>query len=527
MERLYYNGTVLTMTEPARAEAVLTEDGRIKAVGSKEQLLSAFPGAARVDLQGCTLMPAFIDAHSHLSSYAASFLQAPLEECADFDEIAARIRSFMKENAVKPGAWVIAKGYDHNALAEKKHPPLALLDACAPQNPLILQHASGHVGVFNTPALRELGVTAKTVPPEGGRIGVSGGELTGYMEENAFFTYLKKAPAAGADALLAAYLEAQKRYAAYGITTIQEGMTVGEMIPLYQALLSRNLLMLDTVGYAALPDAERVFAAFPDAVKRYDRHFKLGGCKIFLDGSPQGRTAWMRAPYLGGDGSDCGYGTMKDAEVLSALETAAAEHMQILAHCNGDAAAAQYLHCAKQAEKGFDLAALRPVMIHAQLLGRDQLPDMKRLGITPSFFVAHVYHWGDTHIRNFGMERAASISPAASALRAGIRFTFHQDTPVIEPNMMETVWCAVNRMTKAGTVLGAQERIPVLEALKAVTINAAWQYFEEDAKGSIEPGKNADFAILDKNPLTVPPEELRDIRVQKTVKSDRLIYGRD
>lgn len=222
----------------------------------------------------------------------------------------------------------------------------------------------------------------------------------------------------------------------------------------------------------------------------------------------------MRSPYA--DSTDyCGYPTLTDEQVSGFVRLAAAKKMQLLAHCNGDAAAAQYLSAISEFSR--EMSVLRPVMIHAQLLGMDQLEIVKKLGVIPSFFTAHTYHWGDVHLKNFGFSRAAHISPAASALQHDIVFTFHQDSPVIEPDMMETVWCAVNRQTKNGALLDA-EAIPVLEALKAVTINAAWQYFEEDTKGSLAVGKLADLVILSADPLRVPKEELRDIRVLATYK---------
>lgn len=165
-------------------------------------------------------------------------------------------------------------------------------------------------------------------------------------------------------------------------------------------------------------------------------------------------------------------------------------------------------------------------MIHAQLLEPEQLERVADLGIVPSFFVAHVYHWGDTHIKNFGFKRASQISPAGSALARNIRFTFHQDTPVIEPDMLETVWCAVNRVTRTGVKLGDKECIPVMEALKAVTINAAYQYGEEHTKGSIEPGKAADFVILDCDPVTAKPMDIRKIKVLQTIKAGKTIFER-
>lgn len=144
----------------------------------------------------------------------------------------------------------------------------------------------------------------------------------------------------------------------------------------------------------------------------------------------------------------------------------------------------------------------------------------------PSYFVAHVYHWGDVHFVNFGKERAENISCTASALQNGITFTFHQDTPVILPDMLESVWTAVNRITKNGRVLGEQQRISVLEALKAVTINAAYQYFEEDKKGTLESGKLADLVILSENPLKTDPMKLRDIQVMETIKEGHTIYSK-
>ncbi|MEG1304259.1 MAG: amidohydrolase family protein, partial [Oscillospiraceae bacterium] len=249
--------------------------------------------------------------------------------------------------------------------------------------------------------------------------------------------------------------------------------------------------------------------------------------KIFLDGSPQARTAWMLKPYAGGDATYCGYGTMSDEDLMEALEYAASHKIQILAHCNGDAAAKQFISAVDRVSKTYpEITSQRPVIIHAQLIGTDMLSDVKRLGIMLSFFVAHVYHWGDIHIENFTRQRASQISPANSALQHGVAITFHQDTPVIEPDMLETVWCAVNRMTKGNELLGADERISVIEALKAVTINAAFQYFEEDEKGSLRAGKRADLVILDKNPLKVPPEEIRDIKVIATVKDGEFIYRR-
>ena len=383
------------------------------------------------------------------------------------------------------------------------------------------------MGVFNTAALERLGVTAQTPAPAGGVIGRENVTLTGYMEENAFLEFQKRVPMRPLESFLAAYRKAQDLYASYGITTVQEGLLRRELVPLYQALLADGSLKLDVVAYGDPEGAEAARQAFPESVRQYHRRFKLGGYKMFLDGSPQGRTAWLRRPYQG-EQEYRGYGTLTDAEVLDMVRRAGTDGMQLLAHCNGDAACAQYLAALDAAAReGVDLAALRPVMIHAQLLGRDQLPEVRRLGVIPSFFVAHVYHWGDVHLENLGPGRAEAISPAGSAAEQGIPFTFHQDAPVIRPDMLETVWCAVNRVTRQGRVLGREERVDVRTALEAVTVHAAYQYFEETDKGTLAPGKQADLVILDRDPLAVPQEELRDIRVLETWKDGVPIFCRE
>ena len=297
-----------------------------------------------------------------------------------------------------------------------------------------------------------------------------------------------------------------------------------EMLPMYRELLKARGLWLDVTGYADISQSDLIYGVLPDCDGTYACRFKLGGYKIFLDGSPQSRTAWVRQPYEGGE--ETGTSTMTDQQVEEAVSLSFQTGRQLLAHCNGDRAAQQYLEaCERAAGRGRGLR--RPVMIHGQLLGRDQIPRLKPLGMIPSFFAAHVFHWGDVHIQNLGLERAGRISPLKSALEAGLLFTLHQDSPVIPPDMLETVWCASVRKTRGGILLGAEERIPVYEALKAVTCNGACQYFEENRKGTIAPGKLADFVILDGNPLDTEPEALRGIQVLETIKEGKSVYRKE
>nr|WP_297172036.1 amidohydrolase [uncultured Agathobaculum sp.] len=525
MKTLYYGGTIRTLEETDTQQALLVENGVIAATGELESMQARARDAAMIDLEGRALLPGFIDAHSHFSGAAYALLQAPLDEAACFADIVDALTQFIAQRHVPVGQWVVGRGYDQNALAEGRHPDRTLLDRVSAGHPIMVVHQSGHMGVFNTVALERLGVAYDTAAPAGGSIARSGGQLTGYMEENAFVHYQQQVPAPDMDDLLDACRCAQQMYASYGVTTVQEGMLTEGLIPLYEALQAHRVLELDIVAYPGVDALEAACTAFPDAVRRYVGHFKIGGCKLFLDGSPQGRTAWMRTPYQGASDGYRGCGTMTDSALEDALMDACHAGMQPLVHCNGDAAAAQLLSVAAAIEQTYpDLRALRPVMVHAQLLDVDQMDEVKRLGILPSFFVAHVYRWGDTHIKNFGLARASRISAAKAALDRGIRFTLHQDTPVLPPDMLNTIWCAANRVTRSGVTLGAEQRIPVEAALRAVTENAAYQYFEETRLGTLHPGKAADFVLLDADPFSVPLDKLRGIRVLETIKAGETVW---
>lgn len=531
-KRLYHNGTVITMEEPLYAQALLEENGKICAVGSEEEVRAAAgDNYEEIDLNGHTLMPSFIDPHSHFSGCAHATLQVALGDAKNFHDIETKIADFIRVNEIPKGQWVAAQGYDHNNLEEKRSPRRDVLDRAAPENPVVMMHQSGHMGTLNTMALKELGITAESPVPEGGVMEIVDGEVTGYMEESAFLACQNRLPSPAPEDMLKAFQTAQKVYASYGITTLQEGMLISQLAPLYQYLCATNQLKLDVVGYLDIEKADELSVQLADSMGKYHNHFKVNGYKTFLDGSPQGKTAWMREPYEGEKDGYCGYPRTTDEELAVSINKALDDNMQLLVHCNGDAACAQYLRVYEEQiearkKAGKPVPDIRPVMIHAQLLGRDQIPAMKKIGMMPSFFVAHVYHWGDIHIANFGRERAEKISPAASAKKNGIPFTFHEDTPVINPDMMETVWCAVNRITKNGEVLGEDERISTLDALRAVTINAAYQYSEEDRKGSLKQGKLADMMILDRDPLKIEPMNLRDVTVLETIKEGTTVYKR-
>ncbi|WP_040213047.1 amidohydrolase [Clostridium polynesiense] len=529
-ETLYYNGDIITMEKENYAEAVLVKDGIIEKVGKRDEVFTyKNENTEIIDLQGKTLMPAFIDSHSHITSLANTLGIVALHDTKNFKDIVNKLRAFKEDKALKKGEWIIGFGYDHNFLEEKEHPTKEVLDMVSEDNPVMIAHASGHMGVMNSAALKEVGITSSTANPEGGLIGRIAGtdEPNGYLEENAFIQKTGKVLKPSLEKMCGLMEEAQNIYFQYGITTAQDGLVRENEAAILKAVSEKKLLKIDVVGYVDLKNSKAIMEDSRKYLKNYVNRFKIGGYKIFLDGSPQGRTAWMSKPYEDAEDGYRGYPIYKDEEVEGFVETAINENIQLLTHCNGDAAADQLISSFKKTlNKTQSKENIRPVMIHAQTLRYDQLDEMKKLHMIPSYFVAHTYYWGDIHIKNLGKERAFKISPLRKSIEKGVIYTLHQDAPVVSPDMLHTVWCAVNRITKNGVEIGPDERVEPLEALKGVTINAAYQYFEEDTKGSIKEGKLADLIILDRNPLKVNPMEIKDIKVMETIKEGNTVYSK-
>ena len=513
--KIYINGDFITL-ENDNIEAIAIENDKIIKTGSKAEIIKlADDNTEIIDLKGNTLMPSFIDAHSHIFALAKSLMQISIDGLTSTEEIKNCLAKYKKEN--RTNEWIIVNGYDNNILKNREHITKRELDEIFPDMPVIIENKSRHNGIANSKALEKLGITKTTAAPEGGRIIFD----TGLLEENAFIDSLKKIPLPKIDEIMIAFKEAQEIYASHGITMAQEGVITNELAKIYKLLANKNEIFLNIVAYMDYKNVDKIKKEYCEYINKYNNNFKIGGIKIFLDGSPQAKTAWLREAYTN-ESEYYGYRIMKDEDVEEILENTKENNLQILAHCNGDKAAEQYINAIKK------VAGLkRPVMIHAQLLGLDQLEDVKKYNIIPSFFISHIYYFGDIHIKNLGIKRAEHISPAGSSLKQDILFTFHQDTPVIEPNMFETIWCAVNRITKEGKVLGEDERISVLEAIKAVTTNAAYQYGEEDVRGSLKAGKKADLIIIDRNPLKVYKDDLRNIKILETIKDGKTIYKSD
>ena len=532
MKKIYFGGPILTMDRDCpTVEAVLTENGKILAVGSLADLNCT--DAEKCDLLGNTLMPGFVDGHSHMNSVGLNLTkQCDLTGSKSFDEMLERIRTYRAEKDLTHGEPISARGYDLAILKEGKHPTAAVLDKLGFDNPVKCTHQSGHMCVCNAAAMKKAGVSAKTyVCPEGGFAGTyENGELNGYFEENAAGACNEAFKSDDPDKDMEnGILAAQDYYISRGFTTIQDGSgTPLPRLQIYDRLAKAGKLKVDVVVYMSATDKDFFDHAQLRAEygKSYKNHLKLGGIKFFLDGSPQAKTAWMKEPYEG-ETDYRGYPTLTDEEVENRLRKALENDLQPMAHCNGDAAAEQFVSLwEKVTENGKLGQNLRPVMIHAQTVTDAQLDRMAATGMMASFFVGHCYYWGDTHLQNMG-SRGKRISPVKTALDKGVPFSFHQDSPVTEPNMLHSVWCAVNRITRGGVQLDKSRAIDTYTALMATTCGGAYGYFEEETKGVLKPGAVADFVILSADPTAVDPMHINDISVLATIKEDIMLFRRE
>lgn len=532
MEKLYYNGKIITMEENGDSihpEAVLVRNGLITYVGT----LEAAKRAARskvtmVNLQGRCLMPAFIDPHSHIVMNGQMSICADLSDCESHQDIICTLKDYIAKHKVKKGQLVMGFGYDHNFLQEGTQPDKRVLDQVSTEHPIMIMHVSAHLCCVNSAMLALSALPLNEPNPQGGFYGrmPDGKELSGYAEETAMVPFQQLLKKIMKPDIMGMLRNMQKTYLEHGVTTAQEGAANLSNLRMLQLMGLLNMLKMDVVVYPVMgEDGSSIMRKYGGSYRNYKKHVKIGGYKVILDGSPQGRTAWMTKPYLGGEEGYCAYPWMKDEVLEQYMLQALQEKRQVLAHCNGDAAGDQYLRAYEKALKQTACSEeLRPVMIHCQTARNDQLDKMAELKMIASIFVGHVWYWGDVHWKNFGEERGNHISPAKDAMDRGLSVNFHQDTPITKPNMLHSVWCAVNRISRSGRVIGEDQKISVYDALKAVTINAAYEYFEEDSKGSIKAGKRADLVILDQSPLHIDPKKIREIKVIETIKDGKTVY---
>jgi hypothetical protein len=539
-QTVYFGGDIVTMKgeSPEYVEAVVEREGKIIFTGSKADAMKRFEGKAKLhDLKGKTMLPGFIDGHGHvfnvgLQALSANMLPAPDGEGNTVADLKRLLKEWMAENKsfIEKTGWVIGFGYDDSQL--DRYPTKEDLDEVSTEYPVIIIHQSGHLSVVNTKGLEVAGYTAETKDPKGGKIRrVEGSQKpNGVLEEISHFTvlirdFLPKMTAELQDEML---LKGQKLYASFGYTTAQEGRSTADGTAAMVRASENNKLLLDVVSY---PDimSNREAAASKYFGKKYHNRYRVAGVKLNLDGSPQGKTAWLTHAYHKppeGEGKDYhGYASMSDEKAYEYVADAYKNNWQIMSHCNGDAAIDQYLKAISRANKEFGNEDRRTVIIHAQTAREDQVKRFAEEKIFPSFFPMHTFYWGDWHVNSvLGKDRAYKISPTNTALKYGLKFTSHHDAPVALPSSIRVLSSTVTRVSRSGAVIGPDERVSTYTGLKALTEWSAYQHFEEDNKGTIEVGKESDFVILDKNPLKIDPMELENLQVLETVKNGKSVY---
>ena len=523
---------VILMTEKESAQplSVAIKNKKIIWIGSHEDAKNI--QGEHVDFGNQAVLPGFIDAHGHASYLAfatqvANIASPPVGKINNIQDLQTELKNFIQDSGLQPGEWLMGLGYDDSLLAEQRHPTKDDLDEVSTEHPIYLIHVSAHLGAANSLGLSLANINSKTQDPPGGKIRRYENSLepNGVFEETAAYPLQQLAMSAYKDPI-GSVKKAMEIYARNGITTAQDGASSLETIGLMQAADAQNMIDIDVISY---PIGQNGLDENLNALNfgSYTGRVKVGGIKLILDGSPQGKTAYLTEPYYKPPHNESksykGYPLIPQTEVSEWVKKYADLNIPIMAHANGDAAADMLIQAVKNAEIESDH---RTIMIHAQTVREDQLDLMKELEIIPSYFSTHTFYWGDWHRDSvFGPDRAMRISPTKSTLERDMPFTVHNDAPVVPPDMIRLLWSTTNRLTRSGKVLGPNQRISTYDALKAITINAAYQHFEDDIKGSIEVGKLADLVVLSADPLSMPSESLLDLQIISTFSHGKEIFS--
>jgi predicted amidohydrolase YtcJ len=534
---VYYNGDIIDMAgkSPIYQDALVEKNGKIIFIGESAKAMEVAGKAHQmIDLKGKTLLPGFIDGHAHFANFAAQAIGAQILPPPDAgaNNIPALIDILKtwntEENRALTG-WIFGSGFDDSVLEEKRFPTKEDLDKVSTEYPIMIIHISGHFAALNTKGLELLGITSETKDPEGGIIRrlPNSKEPNGVLEELAAIPYYSKAISPASDKALLKFMTAGQNMAlSYGYTTAQEGRAM-EQHDLLAEFAEKNFWKIDVVSYIDYAFMQHMDSKWNS--KTYNNHYRIAGLKLTLDGSPQGRTAWRTKPYLlvphGAKKDYLGYPALaNDDDVTAIYDKAFKNNWQVLTHANGDAAMDQMIRTMRPLAEKYGNVDRRNVLIHGQYIRNDQLDTFKELDVIASLFPLHTFYWGDWHKEIIGDSIGNKISPVRTALNKGLNITIHTDAPVALPNLMRVVWTAVNRTSRSGQIIGEEERLTPYEALQAITIWSAYQHFEENEKGSLEIGKLADLVILDKNPLKVAPDTIKDILVLETIKEGKSIY---
>ena len=525
VDLIFFGGDILTMDDNQPVvEAIAVEDGRITAIGTKENIIKLRTWKTKiVNLQGKTLMPGLIEAHCHP---IATAVLSQVVNISGFTynsraEIMATISAAVEK--ASPGKWVLAFGWDPVLVKDLRNPTLAELDSISTEVPIFILTQMMHQAFVNNAVYKTAKITRNTPDPPGGGSFLKDvdGNLNGVIYEfSALQKILKKMPKTpqGTAALLLNLQYAQ--YAKAGYTTIAAlGPVNIAGYPLnFMASLSRNAdVPVRSFVYPLKKQLDR--SAWPSGYG--NDHFRIKGVKLYMDGSPYTGGAAFAEPYLNTEvtlkrmklqSNHRGKVNYSEASLLQTLTKYHNAGYQIAIHAQGEIAIQMILNAFTEIMENYPRPDHRHRLEHNALITNNQIIQAQKLGLTLSFFMDHVYYYGEQLPQIVGPDRAARFMPLGSAFAVGHRASIHTDNPATPVDPFRVISTAVTRKTKdRGNILGPTERVTINDALKAVTINAAWQLFEDDQRGSITVGKAADFVLLSHNPLRIQPENIKNI----------------
>ncbi len=538
-DAIYFGGDIITMEGDSAnyAEAVAVKNGKIIFVGKKADAEKMKGDSTKMnDLKGKTLLPGFIDAHSH---YMNSLLVAnqcklyapPSGPAKDVESIIAALKAFAQERKIPKGEMIMGYGYDENVMPDGKLLNRDDLDMAFPDNPVRIDHVSMHGGVLNSLALKYYGISADSKTPPGGIIVRKPGtnEPYGLIMETAFLPVFEKSEPMTKQQEIEWTKAGQMLYAQAGMTTAHEGATHLPQLQTIKRASDAGSNIIDVIAYPFITDVDNILKEFPLASwGKYNNGFKIGGVKITIDGSPQGKTAYFTTPYLtggpGGEKNWKGELTFPQDMVNQMVKKVYEMNVPLNLHCNGDASIDAFMTAYEYARNGDFSKPWNVTTIHSQFMRKDQMAKFIKYNIRPSYYTLHTYYFYEAHLNNRGFEQANYISPVRDAIDIGMKPTNHTDFVVAPLDQMMMLWSAVNRISRAGVKVGPDQNIKPYEGLQCMTINVAKQYEEENSKGSLKEGKLADIVILDQNPLKIDPMKIKDINVIETIKNGKSIY---
>ncbi len=529
---VFKNGNIITVDKDfSIAESIVVRGEEIIYVGSNFEFENA--EVSSVDLNGKTLMPGLIEPHTHPAASAGLYQWVDVSGITH--KTADDALDALRDAADKTpkGKWILAFGWDA-MLLEGAYPPYKeVLDEISKSHPIWVMMQSMHSHYFNSYAFDLAGINDNISNPPGGGYYEKdeNGKLTGLITENAPLAPILEVMDSTPEAVLNGMLRAvYKRYNSYGVTSIGVLGLIDALLPKAESMIQQISLedpslrmfmyRIGGIDYSARP-------SFDD-----NPYYKFLGTKYWSDGSPYTGSMLLSEPYteselnnnkLSIDKGSFGH-IMMPLNVFDHLVSKdAASGNQIAIHAQGDSACVNTLNVLESALKKNPKDDHRYRMEHLALLQKDQISRMAELGIYPSFHINHVHYYGDFLARIVGEDRANSFMPLKDAVDAGLKISLHNDSPMYPPDPLLAVQTAVTRKTLNGRPLGVDQAIDIKEALKAITINAAWQLFEEERIGSLEVGKQADLVVLAEDPLTIDPDQISQIKIEQVFVAGRKV----